>query len=103
MSGPSDQNVNRIAFCSAVFAGVAYVGYTVVKPFFKKKKSEKKGNFNPIVFARAIFYFLHTVYGFTLGPSWCLRQGSMIYSSLSWVTIDSIKLLMTDILEVLSK
>ena len=33
----SDHTVNRIAFYSAIFAGVAYVGYTVVKDAFKKK------------------------------------------------------------------
>ena len=40
--GPgSDHNVNKIAFYSAVFAGVAYVGYTYVKDAFKKKNTHQ--------------------------------------------------------------
>ncbi len=33
-SAASDKNVNRIALCSAIFAGVAYVGYSVVRQAF---------------------------------------------------------------------
>jgi len=37
----SDHTVNKIAFYSAIFAGVAYVGYTVVKDAFKKKNASQ--------------------------------------------------------------
>lgn len=42
----SDHNINKIAFYSAVFAGVAYVGYSCVKDAFRRPKSAKgKGKF----------------------------------------------------------
>jgi hypothetical protein len=43
-SSASDRTVNKIALCSAIFAGVAYVGYSVVKQAFGKtfNKTEKK-------------------------------------------------------------
>ena len=43
-SSASDRTVNKIALCGAIFAGVAYVGYSVVKQAFGKtfNKTEKK-------------------------------------------------------------
>ena len=35
-SSASDRTVNKITLCGAIFAGVAYVGYTVVKQAFRK-------------------------------------------------------------------
>jgi hypothetical protein len=46
-SSATDRTVNKIALCSAIFAGVAYVGYSVVKSAFGKKfgrgDSKKEG------------------------------------------------------------
>ena len=33
-----DRTANRVALCSAIFAGFAYVGYAVVRPFFGGRK-----------------------------------------------------------------
>ena len=43
-SSASDRTVNKIALCGAIFAGVAYVGYSVVKQAFGKTfyRGEKK-------------------------------------------------------------
>jgi len=43
-SSASDRTVNKIALCGAIFAGVAYVGYSVVKQAFGKTfyKGDKK-------------------------------------------------------------
>ena len=35
----SDRLVNKVAMCGALFAGVAYVGYRIVKNAVKKNKS----------------------------------------------------------------
>ncbi len=35
-SAATDRTVNKIALCSAVFAGVAYVGYSFAKRAFAK-------------------------------------------------------------------
>ena len=38
MSGPGqDRTVNRVAICSAIFAGFAYVGYSVVRQAFGRR------------------------------------------------------------------
>lgn len=37
----NDRTVNRIAFCSAVVAGFAYVGYSVVRNAFSRKKKRR--------------------------------------------------------------
>jgi len=42
----SDRSVNKIALCGAIFAGVAYVGYSVVKQAFGRtftKSQKRKG------------------------------------------------------------
>ena len=36
----SDRTVNKVAFCGALFAGVAYVGYKIVKTAFRSKKTQ---------------------------------------------------------------
>jgi hypothetical protein len=43
-SSASDRTINKIAFCGAIFAGVAYVGYSVVKQALGKtfSKAEKR-------------------------------------------------------------
>ena len=43
-SSATDRTINKIAFCGAIFAGVAYVGYSVVKQAFGKtfSKGEKR-------------------------------------------------------------
>ena len=42
-STSSDHTVNKIALYSALFAGVAYVGYSYVKDSFGKPRKHKKG------------------------------------------------------------
>ena len=51
----SDHTVNKIAFYSAIFAGVAYVGYTVVKDAFKKKNASQ-GKLKFLKASRYIIY-----------------------------------------------
>jgi len=41
-----DKTTNRVAFCSAIFAGFAYVGYTVVKQAFGGIKAKLGGTTN---------------------------------------------------------
>ena len=47
----SDRTVNKIALCGAIFAGVAYVGYSVVKQAFGKTffrgEKKKEGKIDP--------------------------------------------------------
>jgi hypothetical protein len=45
----SDRSVNKIALCGAIFAGVAYVGYSVVKQALGKTfaKSRKRRDGKP--------------------------------------------------------
>ena len=42
-STSSDHTVNKIALYSALFAGVAYVGYSYVKDSLGKPRKHKKG------------------------------------------------------------
>jgi hypothetical protein len=39
----NDRTVNKVALYSAIFAGVAYVGYSCVKNAFGKSKKRKQG------------------------------------------------------------
>lgn len=42
--GPSqDKTVNKVALCSAIFAGFAYVGYSVVRTAFHRRRREGDG------------------------------------------------------------
>lgn len=36
-AGSQDKTVNKVALCSAIFAGFAYVGYSAVRTAFGKK------------------------------------------------------------------
>ncbi|CAG0888658.1 unnamed protein product [Darwinula stevensoni] len=45
-SGP-DATVNKVALCSAVFAGFAYVGYSVFKTAFKRHARRKRIGWSP--------------------------------------------------------
>lgn len=36
-AAPNDKTVNKVALCSAIFAGFAYVGYSVVRTAFCRK------------------------------------------------------------------
>lgn len=36
-AAPNDKTANKVALCSAVFAGFAYVGYSMVRTAFGKK------------------------------------------------------------------
>ena len=61
-SSASDRTVNKIALCGAIFAGVAYVGYSVVKQafgktFFKgdKTKEGKMNHFFDLTFGLRCF------------------------------------------------
>jgi len=36
----SDKTVNKVALCSAIFAGFAYVGYSVVRTAFHRRRRE---------------------------------------------------------------
>lgn len=41
----SDRLVNKVAMCGALFAGVAFVGYRIVKNVVKKKQNKSdQGN-----------------------------------------------------------
>ena len=44
MASASDKTVNKIAICSAIFAGVAYVGYSYVKNAFSRSLKKTKRN-----------------------------------------------------------
>jgi len=47
--GPSqDKTVNKVALCSAIFAGFAYVGYSVVRTAFHRRRKEGDGNIFPL-------------------------------------------------------
>ena len=39
----SDRLVNKVAMCGALFAGVAYVGYRIVKKAFPTNRKHTKG------------------------------------------------------------
>ena len=43
-TGSGDHTINKIALYSALFAGVAYVGYTCVKDAFGNRKNKKGKN-----------------------------------------------------------
>ncbi len=42
-TGTGDQGLNRIALYSAIFAGVAYVGYSCAKDIFGRSDKSRKG------------------------------------------------------------
>ena len=58
-SSASDRTVNKITLCGAIFAGVAYVGYTVVKQAFGKTflrgDKPKEGKFS-LLDKKSCFY-----------------------------------------------
>lgn len=39
-SASSDRTFNKVALCSAIFAGFAYVGYSVVRTALNKRRTE---------------------------------------------------------------
>lgn len=41
-----DKTVNKVALCSAIFAGFAYVGYSVVRTAFCRKLVRRDGEGN---------------------------------------------------------
>lgn len=43
-SATSDKTVNKVALCSAIFAGFAYVGYSVVRTAFCRKLGRRDGD-----------------------------------------------------------
>uniref|UniRef100_A0A1B6E5E9 Armadillo repeat-containing domain-containing protein n=1 Tax=Clastoptera arizonana TaxID=38151 RepID=A0A1B6E5E9_9HEMI len=43
-SATSDKTVNKVALCSAIFAGFAYVGYSVVRTAFCRKLGKRDGD-----------------------------------------------------------
>lgn len=46
-SATSDKTVNKVALCSAIFAGFAYVGYSVVRTAFCRKLGRRDGDGYP--------------------------------------------------------
>lgn len=46
-SATGDKTVNKVALCSAIFAGFAYVGYSVVRTAFCRKLGRKEGEGYP--------------------------------------------------------
>lgn len=48
-SSANDHTVNKVAVCSAIFAGFAYVGYSVAKNAFGRRLGRKSddGEFTP--------------------------------------------------------
>ena len=48
-AAPNDKTVNKVALCSAVFAGFAYVGYSMVRTAFgKRDKRHSEGEYCPM-------------------------------------------------------
>lgn len=46
VTGSNDKTVNKVALCSAMFAGFAYVGYSMVRTAFGRRgKRESEGKF----------------------------------------------------------
>lgn len=41
-AAPNDKTVNKVALCSAIFAGFAYVGYSVVRTAFCRKLGRRE-------------------------------------------------------------
>lgn len=41
-----DKTINKVALCSAIFAGFAYVGYSVVRTAFCRKLGRREGDGN---------------------------------------------------------
>ena len=50
----TDRNVNKIAFCSAVVAGFAYVGYSVCRTAFSRRRSKRDDSPRRGVFLRRL-------------------------------------------------
>ncbi|XP_054279979.1 uncharacterized protein LOC128998048 isoform X2 [Macrosteles quadrilineatus] len=46
-TAPNDKTVNKVALCSAIFAGFAYVGYSVVRTAFCRKLGRRDGEGYP--------------------------------------------------------
>lgn len=42
-SSAADRTMNKVALCSAIFAGFAYVGYSVVRTAFQRRRKEGDG------------------------------------------------------------
>ena len=51
-----DKTVNKVALCSAIFAGFAYVGYSVVRTAFCRKLGRRDGEGK--LFFPKYFYFI---------------------------------------------
>lgn len=45
-AGTNDKTANKVALCSAIFAGFAYVGYSVVRTAFGRKGKHSEGLFD---------------------------------------------------------
>lgn len=41
-TGSNDTTINKVAVCSAIFAGFAYIGYSVAKNAFDRHVARKK-------------------------------------------------------------
>lgn len=41
--GSADKTVNKVALCSAIFAGFAYIGYGLVRTSFHRRRRERDG------------------------------------------------------------
>lgn len=41
-TGSNDTTINKVAVCSAIFAGFAYIGYSVAKNAFDRRVGRKK-------------------------------------------------------------
>ena len=59
----SDRLVNKVAMCGALFAGVAFVGYRIVKNAVKKNRNKSdqgnyfKSRYYGILIAKSISHF----------------------------------------------
>ncbi|GLH08332.1 Armadillo repeat-containing protein 10 [Gryllus bimaculatus] len=69
-SSTGDKTVNKVALCSAIFAGFAYVGYSVVRTAFCRKLGRKDGEgtveilkFESIIInGKRVLYLLPVIY-----------------------------------------
>lgn len=60
-SATGDKTVNKVALCSAIFAGFAYVGYSVVRTAFCRKLGRRDGDGKLLLRIIRLFYFFHRV------------------------------------------
>lgn len=64
----NDKTANKVALCSAVFAGFAYVGYSVVRTAFCRKLGQREGEGGKLSFHPSFSVISVIVLPFILDP-----------------------------------